>query len=580
MNPIDKTLNTTNFLGLKKNLKKDFSAFKSMKVAILADFPTQLLAQGISGLGFNRGLDLEVWEAGCDPIKLQVLNPSSELYDFNPSVIIVFQSSQKLLGKYNKGNVNEQSLFALHELELIERTYSTLSSQLNAKIIFYSYSEIDDSVFGNYTNKIESSFLFQLRKLNFSLMDYASKKSNLYICDVSSIQNSLGKELFFQPSIYINAEMVLSPGAIPLLADKTLHLISSFQGKFKKCVIIDLDTTTWRGIIGADAIENFQIGSLGIGKAFADFKYGLKKLKNRGIIVPVCSKNIDSVAKDPFEKHLDMVLRLDGISVFMANRESKTDTLRQIQNTLNIGFDAMVFLNDNPFDRNIVRENIPEICVPELTGGPPDYLEFLYSLNLFETVSFSYEDTQRTTRYQVKAQRVNLKKNITDESDFLESLKMTSLVEDFNPFNTPIVAQLSERSNQFNLRSIRYSESEIELLSNSRECFTFCFSLADKFGDNGLICAVILKRISDTILFIDTWFMSCRVLKRGVEAFVLNTLVAITRQEGYSHLKGEYIATAKNHLVKDHYQSLGFKSQDGGWMLEANNHFPKKCYIR
>ena len=234
-------------------------------------------------------------------------------------------------------------------------------------------------------NKTDSSFLFQLRKLNYELMLFASNNANFFLCDLSGIQNLLGKQTCFQPSIYINTEMVLSIDVLPEVAVKTVQLISnSLQGKFKKCIILDLDNTTWGGVIGDDGIENIQIGSLGIGKAFTEFQYWVKKLKNRGVIVAVVSKNTDSAAREPFEKHPDMVLKMDDISVFLANWENKADNIRQVQSILNIGFDSMVFIDDNPFERNIVRENIPEILVPELPEDPAEYLEFLYSLNFLK----------------------------------------------------------------------------------------------------------------------------------------------------------------------------------------------------
>lgn len=567
------------FSELKKNLKKDFSNLKHIKIAILGDSAIQFLNQAIQGLGFDEGFNLEIWEADFNQIERQVFDSSSELYEFNPEIVIIFQSSHKLLGKYNKIKPEQHLQFASNELESISNVYSNLTRNLNAKVIYYNYTEIDDAVFGNYANKTVSSFLFQMRKLNYDLMVLASETPNLFLCDLSSIQNLVGKSNFFQTSVYINTEMVLSLEVLPKVATKTLDLIKAINGIFKKCVILDLDNTTWGGIIGDDGLENIQIGSLGIGKAFSEFQYWIKKLKNRGVIVAVCSKNTESVAKEPFEKHPDMVLHLEDISVFIANWENKADNIRQIQSILNIGFDSMVFLDDNPFERNIVRENIPEICVPELPEDPADYLEYLYPLNLFETVSFSNEDLERTKLYQIEAQRATIQQKYTNEDDYLQSLNMLSLVESFNKFNIPRVAQLSQRSNQFNLRTIRYTDADIEKLIITEDCFTFAFTLEDKFGDNGLICVIILKHFNKSTLFIDSWFMSCRVLKRGMENFVLNTISSFANEKGYAYLKGEYIPTAKNEMVKDHYLNLGFEQDDTAWKLDVENYTIRKTFI-
>jgi FkbH-like protein len=435
--------------------------------------------------------------------------------------------------------------------------YDTLiAANPKSKIIFYNYTEIDDSVFGNYANKVSTSFLFQLRKLNFQLMEYAAATPNFHLCDISAIQNQVGKAAFFQSSVYINTEMVLSIAVLPAIAYKTVGIISAIEGKFKKCVILDLDNTVWGGIIGDDGLENIQIGSLGIGKAFSEFQYWIRKLKNRGIIVAVCSKNTESIAKEPFERHPDMVLRLDDIAVFVANWDNKVDNIRKIRGILNIGFDSMVFLDDNPFERNMVRENIRELTVPELPEDPAEYLEYLYTLNLFETASYTADDAARTKQYQVEAQRATLFEKFTNEDDFLKNLNMVSVVEPFNKFNIPRVAQLSQRSNQFNLRTVRYTDTDLEHLANSPQYFTFSFTLEDKFGNNGLVCALILHQESPGVLFIDTWFMSCRVLKRGMENFTLNTIANFAKEHDIQFLKGEYIATAKNVMVANHYENL------------------------
>ena len=569
-----------NFVQLKKNLKKDFSGLSTIKLAILGDSATQFLNQAIKGLGYDYGYDFSIWEADFNQIERQVFDLSSDLYTFNPDVVIIFRSSHKLLGKYNKLEVGEHASLAKKELETIESIYSNITDKLSSKIIYYNYTEIDDAVFGNYANKTESSFLFQIRKLNYELMLSAKEKSNLFLCDISSLQNQIGKSNIFQPSLYISTEMVLSIDALPRIATKTVDLVRAINGKIKKCVILDLDNTTWGGIIGDDGLENIQIGSLGIGKAFSEFQYWIKKLKNRGIIVAVCSKNTESVAKEPFEKHPDMVLRLKDISVFKANWDNKADNIRQIQQILNIGFDSMVFLDDNPFERNIVRENIPEVLVPELPEDPADYLEFLYGLNLFETVSFSAEDQERTKLYQIEAERVKDFQKFTNEDDFLKNLEMVSKVKSFNKFNTPRVAQLSQRSNQFNLRTVRYSEADIERMSNSQDYFNFAFSLEDKYGDNGLICVVILRKLDQENLFIDTWFMSCRVLKRGMENFVLNTIADFAKENGFNKITGEYLPTEKNGMVKDHYTNLGFKENDSLFILDVNDYQKRKSYIK
>jgi FkbH-like protein len=431
---------------------------------------------------------------------------------------------------------------------------------------------------------VESSLTFQVRKLNFELMKLAQQHPNLFICDIAGLQNKFGRNFMFASNVYVSTEMILSIDALPYVASRVVDIVAAVKGQFKKCLILDLDNTVWGGVIGDDGLEGIQLGhGLGIGKAFTEFQMWVKKLKQRGIIICVASKNNEETAKEPFEKHPDMVLKLDDIAVFQANWETKVDNIRTIQRILNIGFDSMVFLDDNPFERNMVRENIQGITVPELPEDPGEYLEYLYSLNLFETASYSNADKDRTKQYQVEAKRVSLAKTFHNEADFLKSLNMVSTVSGFTKFNTPRVAQLSQRSNQFNLRTVRYTEEDIAQLAEDANTIDLSFTLEDKFGDNGLIAVIIMKRQDEETLFVDTWFMSCRVLKRGMENFTLNTMVAKAKAAGYKRIVGEYLPTPKNKMVENHYTSLGFTPVEGAataqFVLDVNSYKDRECYI-
>ena len=567
------------FNQLKRKLKEPVVGLKSIKLAVLGDSATQFIVQAIKGTGIEYAMELIVFEADFNQIDQQILDPNSELYQFNADVILIFESTHKILQKYNKKSPSERNHFAEDSLAHIQQLITTLQNKTHAKILFCNFTEEDDRVFGQYANKAEESFGWQLRKLNFLLQELSLQLPNLYICDLSTIQNTIGRERFWSPSIYTNTEMTVSIDALPYFAQSVVQIIGAFQGMFKKCVILDLDNTVWGGVIGDDGLENIQIGQLGIGKAFTEFQYWIKKLQQRGIIVAVCSKNTETIAKEPFEKHPDMVLKLEDIAVFVANWENKADNIRKIQKILNIGFDSMVFLDDNPFERNIVRENIHGITVPELPEDPALYLDYLYNLNLFETVSYSGEDAKRTQQYQKEAERVIFQESFTNENDFLKSLNMVSDTKPFDNFTIPRIAQLSQRSNQFNLRTVRYTEEDVKRIAQSDNYLTLSFTLEDKFGDNGLICVIILEKKENKTLFIDTWLMSCRVLKRGMESYTLNSIVELAKANGYNQIIGEYIPTPKNELVKDHYRNLGFQPMNDRWQLDVNSYKQKENFI-
>ena len=572
------------FQELKKITKHMPADMPAIKVALTGDTATQFLATAIRGTGAERGYQIDLFEAEYNQVERQFLDPSSELYQTDADFIVLFQSTHKLGEKHSLLSPSQQESLAEERLAFVASVCENpmLASK---KIICLNYPEIEDTVFGSYATKVTSSFTYQVRKLNMGLMDLSQRYANLFICDIAGLQNKLGRDMMFAPNVYVSTEMVLSIDALPYVASRVMDIICAIKGQFKKCLILDLDNTVWGGVIGDDGLEGIQLGhGLGIGKAFTEFQMWVKKLKQRGVIICVASKNNEETAKEPFEKHPDMVLKLEDIAVFQANWETKVDNIRTIQRILNIGFDSMVFLDDNPFERNIVRENIPGITVPELPQDPGEYLEYLYSLNLFETASYSQADKDRTKQYQVEAQRVSLQKTFSNEADFLKSLDMTSVVSGFNKFNTPRVAQLSQRSNQFNLRTVRYTEADIEALGQDPDVIDLSFTLEDKFGDNGLIAVIIMKKQDEETLFIDTWFMSCRVLKRGMEDFTLNTMVEAAREKGYRRIIGEYLSTPKNKMVENHYPSLGFQKLEGTptaqYVLDVEQYQPRENYIK
>ncbi len=556
----------------------------SLKVALLGDTATQLLVTSIKGEAIDRNIALDIYEGEYNQVERQLLDPTSDLYQFDASIVVIFQSTHKLCEHHSLLPTEKQEMVAEERLSFLASVCEN-PAFTDKKIIYFNYPEIEDTVFGSYANKVEASFSFQVRKLNYELMLLSKQYPNLFVCDIAGLQNLFGRQFMFSPNVYMSTEMVLSVNALPYVASRVVDIIGAIRGQFKKCLILDLDNTVWGGVIGDDGLEGIELGhGLGIGKAFTEFQMWVKKLKQRGIIICVASKNNEDTAKEPFERHPDMVLKLDDIAVFMANWETKVDNIRAIQGILNIAFDSMVFLDDNPFERNMVRENIPGITVPELPEDPGKYLEYLYSLNLFETASYSQADKDRTKQYQVEAKRVSLAKTFANEADFLKSLDMVSTVSGFTKFNTPRVAQLSQRSNQFNLRTIRYTEADITAMAENPEVIDLSFTLEDKFGDNGLIAVIIMKKQDDETLFVDTWFMSCRVLKRGMENFTLNTMVECAKRKGYKRIIGEYLPTPKNKMVEQHYPNLGFAlselaSEGAKYVLDVDSYQPRECYI-
>ena len=545
-----------NYSEIKKAAKKYKADEKDHRLAVLGDSATQLLSQCITGMGVTEGFPLNVFDADYDQILLQSFDDNSELYAFNPDSVLIFMCTQKLFEEYCRfgGDKKDFAEVKAREIADIHKKIHTVSG---ANVLQFTFLTDNDSVFGNFGTKLRNSFVFQLYKLNMLLMETAADSNYTYLIDLNNVRCCSSAEEFSDEKMYYTAKLAISVNGLADTAYNVLSVIKSLKGIQKKCVICDLDNTLWGGVIGDDGMDNIEIGELGSGRAFTHLQMWLKELKNRGIILCVCSKNNEDTAKEPFEKHPDMVLRLDDIAVFVANWENKAQNIQHIRDILNIGMDSMVFLDDNPFERDLVRSLIPEITVPDLPKDPSCYCSYLKSLDLFETISYSENDAARTEQYKAEFKRSELMSDTGSFEDYLKGLEMVAEYGGFVSHYYPRIAQLTQRSNQFNLRTVRYTEADIQSIAESDNYVTLYFTLKDKFGSYGLVGVVIMEKKNDS-LFIDTLLMSCRVLKRGMEEFIFNAIVETAKKAGFDKIEAEYIPTKKNKMVSGLYKQFGF----------------------
>lgn len=568
------------FQELKKTSKLDVIG-KEHRLAVLGNCATQFFSAAVQGYGRKLGLNLNVFDGDYNQMDAQLLDPGSEVFAFSPDEILLWIATDKVYEEFLDERTEERVTFATRYLEKIRHYWDLIAKNGHSRVLQMNFTEIDDKALGNYSCKTELSFIYQLRKLNYLLQDAMASRKDVYPVDLLAVQLHLGQETYYDGPLYYNAKVTASLNALPFVAKAVTDVLLAMTGRIKKCVVLDLDNTLWGGVIGDDGMGNIEIGELGRGHAFTDFQRWLKQLKECGIILAVCSKNEEATAKEPFEHHEEMVLRLDDISIFVANWEDKASNIRFIQQTLNLGMDSMVFLDDNPFERNLVRTMIPEIEVPELPEDPALYLGYLQSCNYFDTVSYSGENAKRTKQYQEEMVRIQLQQQFNTVDDYLISLEMVGEARAFEPMRYARIAQLTQRSNQFNLRTIRYTEDEIQSIAENEQYLTLYFMLRDKFGDHGLVSVVILEKRQDNTLFIDTWLMSCRVLKRGMEEFIVNHLIREAAKNGFAAVIGEYIPTPKNAMVKGIYPAMGFaKIAEGKYCIEVLDYQQKKTWIK
>jgi FkbH-like protein len=554
-----------------------------VKLALLADCATQQLATLLKALLAEAGLRAEIYEGGFDAIEIETRASDSGLYRFGPDVVVVLQCAQALRAAYSHQPA-EGSYFIADQVARVVGTWDAIQSRCTAMILQSTFAIPAESHFGNFDLKVPTSLRSSAISLNAGVEAAARDRRGVLMHDVEAVASWIGRRHFFDDRAWDMWKAPCSLEHLPKIAKNIADVVLAARGRVVKCVISDLDNTLWGGIIGDDGLDGIALGGhdAGVGESFVRLQSFLKQLRRRGVLLAVCSKNDEATALLPFLHHPDMVLKRDDISVFVANWNDKAAGIRRIRDELNIGLDSMVFLDDNPFERNLVRELLPEVIVPELPEDPSTVVAFLSQLNLFETTSFSGEDLQRAERYQREAQRRNAAAGCASVQDYLRSLDMQMVLSRFDRFQLPRIAQLMQRSNQFNLRTRRLTETECETLMQDDRFLPLYATLADRFGDHGLIAVAVIERGGEDLIIRD-WLMSCRVLTRGVEQLMMNHVAAEAVRLSSRRVIGEYIPSPKNAMVRDFYSQFGFvRSSAAGneWVLDAAAYRPQETFIQ
>ena len=559
-------------------------ATQTLKLALLSDAATQRFVPLLRTLFHRYGVNAEIYEGRFDAIELEVYDSKSGLYEFAPHAVVMLNAVQALRATFLRCPDGPGG-FVGQTAEKIGRIWEAVQSRSSATVIQSNFVLPYERFFGNFDHKVPESLYATVSALNARIAEDARRRSGVLINDVEAIASWVGRRNWFDDRFWDSAKSFCTLDCLARVAKNIVDIVMASRGRTIKCIVVDLDNTLWGGCIGDDGLDGIQLSAHGDGEAFVRLQLYLRELRNRGILLAVCSKNQMENALLPFEKHPEMILKRDDVAVFVANWNDKADNIRQIRETLNIGFDSMVFLDDNPFERNLVRELIPDITVPELPEDPADYVRAISDLNLFETTSFSAEDVKRTELYRVEAESKQARASFASVEEFLQSLNMRVEVSRFDPFHLPRIAQLMQRSNQFNLTTRRLSEVECKALMDHERWIPLYAKLADRLADHGLVSIVVLE-VCEMELAIRDWLMSCRVLSRGLEQFVMNLVFDHARRLRLDRVTGEYLPTVKNSMVKNFFAQFGFTklSEDHNgqshWSLQSKAYCPSETFIK
>jgi FkbH-like protein len=554
-----------------------------LRIALIADAATQQLASVLKVLFSEQGSGAEIYEGPFDAIELQVYDPNSEFYSFRPDVVVILNAVQALRSRYYRRGSSGAD-FLDSEYQRISAVWDAISARTAAPIVQSNLVLPVERIFGNFDQKVPGSMYSVVSALNLKIAEGSRTRPQVYVNDVEGVASYIGRRHWFDNRFWNMSKMFCVLEHLPLVAQNIIDVVFSIRGRGVKCVVLDLDNTLWGGVIGDDGVHGIALTAHGDGESFYEFQLFLLELQKRGILLAVCSKNEIENALKPFLEHPEMVLKRDHICVFTANWNDKADNIRQIREQLNIGYDSIVFLDDNPFERNLVRSLLPGVIVPELPEEPAEYVRAICELNLFETSSFSAEDSQRTEMYRQRAKSQAIQSSFSNVEEYLQSLDMEITVNRFQKEKIGRIAQLLQRSNQFNLTTQRRGEAECEALMHDPDCYPLYAELRDKLGDHGLI-SIVVARHGEGELVLTDWLMSCRVLTRGVEQFLMNHCVEYAASRNYKWVVGSYRPTAKNGMVKDFYAQFGFiptPQPDGGteWRLDVASYRPANVYLR
>ena len=531
--------------------------FVALRVGVVGDGALSLLAPAIAGSGLRHQLFMTTFVGEYNRALLDALDSSGSLREADLDMALIVADVRALGLDRAAATAAAASERVERAFDQLRRTAEALRAFVSAAILVQTIVPPLEPLFGSYDRVEAGSPYSMVASLNGQIGNWAAG-GNVVLGDIARLAETVGLETWDDPRHWHASKLSFAPSLLPAYADVVARAMAATRGLSRKCLVLELDDTLWGGVIGDDGLAGIQVGQgSAVGEAYLAVQRMALELRARGVVLAVCSKNEDRNARLPFREHPDMLLREDHIAVFQANWADKAANLRAIAETLNIGVEALVFLDDNPAERLRVRRELPLAAVPELPDDPALYPRTLAAAGYFEAIAFSNEDRGRADFYRANALRAAALNASRDVGAYLASLDMVLAIGFVDETARPRVAQLIKKSNQFNLTTRRYSEAELAVAIRDASRHVVQARLLDRFGDNG-ITSVLIADKRGKAWEIDTWLMSCRVLGRRVEEACLAHLVAAAREAGARELIGRYQPSSKNGMVKDHYRKLGF----------------------
>ena len=548
---------------------------KKIRIAILSSFTLNGLAETIKVKSAESKIGCVSYVGAYNQYHQEILNPTSKLYGASPELTFLFIDSRKLLGDLfyfpYSISTSQRKDFVKNKILEIKELIEIFTKNSKSKLVISNFSIPVYSPYGIFESKAEYGFHEMVNDLNSKLNETVKKYSSVYVYDFNGFVMKFGEKNIFDYSKFFYGDVNVAFDFIPNLANDLMGYVKPLLGLNKKCIVVDLDNTLWGGIVGEDGFEGIHLGLTPPGNAFVEFQKRLLALHQRGIILAINSKNNPDDALQVIKEHPSMILREEHFASMKINWNDKISNMREIADEINIGIDSMVYFDDDPVNRELIKMNLPEILTIDLPNDLSQYVHMLEELNDFNVLKVTEEDLNRGKMYYEDRQRVDLQKTAPNLDDFLKQLNITLKIQDANRFTIPRISQLSLKTNQFNLTTRRYQEEDIAKFTNDKNVLVKCVQVEDKFGDNGITGVVIVKKDSKSEWTIDTFLLSCRVMGRGVEEGMLGHILELARKEGVSRVKGLYVPTKKNKPCEDFFANCGFAKENDHWIYAISN---------
>lgn len=540
---------------------KSAVGFSQIRLAILASSTVDHLLPAIRVAGLRRMLLMNAYVAAYGQYRQELLDPTSSLHQFAPQFVLFSLTAREAIAGVpltaTSEEVEETIARSVDELRALWRK---VRDTFKATVIQQTYLDVSHPLFGNYDRLVPAVPGQVIARLNDRLTEAAAAERVLLL-DIARASERDGINAWFDQARWLQGKLEIAPRAAPLYGELVARILVAQRGLSKKCLVLDLDNTLWGGVVGDDGLEGIILGEgSASGEAHLALQRYAKQLKERGVILAVCSKNDPATAEAVFREHPDMILKRSDFAAFVANWDDKAENLKLIAARLNIGMDSLVFVDDSPVERARIRQTLPMVAVPELPEDSADYVRCLADASYFEAVAFTSEDAQRAKHYAANADREILLGSSETMDDFLRGLGMSVVFGPFTDLDLSRITQLINKTNQFNPTTRRYTSEEVASLVAAPESMTLQFRLLDRFGDNGIVSAIILRPAPDQsgVLQIDCWVMSCRVFGRQLEFEAMNVAVETARRRGVRTFRADYIPTTKNRVISELYPNLGF----------------------